>query len=549
MPQKIIRGAAYIRISDMKQEKNYSIAFQREKILTYFREQGIQIREDHIFIDTYTGKVWRQRKDLQKCLAAAKRHEFDVLGLYKLDRLSREPDDQIILREQFQYYGVKIVTLDPEEHSDDDSLAGEIVRRVYAWKAKIERQDIVQRTQDGLRQRVDEGRLLPGRKALYGYKWMDIILTDEDGKETIVPKAYYVIHEEHGKIVVRIFRMARDGMSLRSIAFSLTSESIPTPDGKKLWRYQSVSNILRNPYYIGKAAVYKTKSEFIPGEGQRKTCRTEDEWVYLPEGTVPALIDEETFYAVQMQLELNKKNSPRNNPHPQDTLLRCGMAVCGTCGHNLGVDRGPSRGKTRVRYRCPRAHKGYGECNAAPDIAASILDSLVWKEAVTFIRNPSKLEENLAKQKTSDPTKDELAVIDNLLADVISRIKNITSTIEITPPSDGRDLLLLRLDELATAKKDFENKRDLILREKINWADEQSALDDFKEWCSTVRGKFDNPDYTPTYDEKRNALERLGLLVYVYPPTHKPRIQVKTRPSGLRPSLGWKFLPTTYLTG
>ena len=150
MPQKIIRGAAYIRISDEKQEKNYSVAFQREKILTFFREQGIQIRPDHIFIDTYTGKVWRQRKDLQRCLACAKRHEFDVLGMYKLDRLSREPDDQIILREQFQYYGVKIVTLDPDEHADDDSLAGEIVRRVYAWKAKIERQDIVQRTQDGL---------------------------------------------------------------------------------------------------------------------------------------------------------------------------------------------------------------------------------------------------------------------------------------------------------------------------------------------------------------------------------------------------------------
>jgi len=546
MPQKIIRAAGYIRISDTKQEKNYSIAFQREKILAYIREQGIQIKDEHLYVDTYTGKVWRQRKDLQNCLAAAKRHEFDVLVLYKLDRLSREPDDQIILREQLQYYGVKIVTLDPEEHADDDSIAGEIVRRVYAWKAKIERQDIVQRTQDGLRQRVDEGRLLVGRRPLYGYEWKDIILTDEDGKEMIVPKAYYIIHKEHGKIVIRIFQMAKDGMSLRSIAFTLTSEGIPTPDGKKLWRYQTVSNILSNPYYIGRAAAYKTKTEFIPGEGQRTTFTTQDQWVSLPEGTVPALIDEETFYAVQAQLELNKKNSPRNNSHPEDTLLRCGMAVCGTCGHNLGVDRSPSRGKTRIRYRCPRAHKGYGECTAAPDIAASLLDSLVWKEAVTFIRNPSALEENLAKQKTNDPTKDELAVIDKLLEDVINRIKNITSTIELTPPSDGRDVLLLRLDELATAKKGFEDKRDLLLREKINWADEQLALDDFKKWCCFVQGKFDNPDYTPTYDEKRNALERLGLQVIVFPATHRPRIQVKTSPANLRPSLGRYAFPATH---
>src|SRR5713226_657611 len=114
MPKtKVLRGAGYIRVSDMKQERNYSIAFQKEKIIAHFREQGIHLAEEHIFIETYTGKVWRQRKVLQSALAAAKRHEFDILGMYKLDRLSREPDDQIILREQFQYYGVKIVTLDP----------------------------------------------------------------------------------------------------------------------------------------------------------------------------------------------------------------------------------------------------------------------------------------------------------------------------------------------------------------------------------------------------------------------------------------------------
>jgi len=535
MPQKIIRGAGYIRISDIKQEKNYSIAFQKDKIVAYFREKGIQIKEDHLFVDTYTGKVWRQRKNLQNALAAAKRHEFDVLAMYKLDRLSREPDDQIILREQFQYYGVKIVTLDPEEHADDDSLAGEIVRRVYAWKAKIERQDIVQRTQDGLRQRVSEGKLLVGRRPLYGYSW-------NDEQE----KVYYVIHEKHGQIVVRIFRLAKNGMSLRKIAFLLTEEGIPTPDNKVLWRYQTVRNILTNQFYIGRAAAYKTKTEFIPGEGEHTSFRTENEWVALPDGTVPPLIDEETFSAVQEQLTLNKKNSPRNNPHPEDTLLRCGMAVCGSCGHNLAVDRSPSRGKTRIRYRCPRAHKGYGECPSAPDIAASVLDSIIWKEAVTFIRNPKALEENLAKQRTTDPTKDELGVVDGLLEEVRSRIRNITETIETTPPSEGRDLLLLRLDELATNKKGLEDKRDTILREKINWADEQQALEDFKKWCRDKQEKLTDPDYNPSYEEKRYALERLGMRVHVFPATHHPRVEIETKPSGLRPSLGGGIFPATH---
>lgn len=379
---------------------------------------------------------------------------------------------------------------------------------------------------------MSEGKLLAGRRALYGYVWNDPI-----------EKAYYVINEEHGKIVVRIFRMALSGMSLRKIAFTLTEEGIPTPDGKTLWRYQSVRNILTNPFYIGRAIAYRTKTEFVAGEGNHTTFRPPEEWVEVPDA-VPALIDEETFYAVQDQLVRNKKNSPRNNPHPEDTLLRCGMAICGSCGHNLGVDRGRSRNKPRIRYRCPRAHAGYDECPGAPDITAAILDAFVWKEAIRIIRNPGELQENLDKQKTEDPTKDELTVIDNVLMDTATRIRNITETIETTPPSEGRMLLLQRLDELGEKKKSFEEKRDIVLRQKINWADEQIALDEFKAWCAEKRDVLTTGEVS--YAEKRNALERLGVIVTVYPSTVKDRIQIDTHPSGLRPSLGWKLFPSTY---
>ncbi len=209
---------------------------------------------------------------------------------------------------------------------------------------------------------------------------------------------------------MRLLAWQKTACHFEKLRFLLTDEGIPTPDGKSLWRYQSIRNILNNPFYIGRAAAYKTRTEFIPGEGRRKTPRSEDEWVAFPEGTVPPIIDEETFETVQLQLTRNSQNSPRNNPHPQDTLLRCGMVICGSCGHNLTVDRSKSRGRTRIRYRCPRAHKGYKECPEAPDIAASLLDSLVWKEALATIRNPSKLDDELAKQgcKTPQKTNSEL---------------------------------------------------------------------------------------------------------------------------------------------
>ena len=78
--------------------------------------------------------------------------------------------------------------------------------------------------------------------------------------------------------------------------------------------------------------------------------------------------------------------------------------------------------------------------------------------------------------------------------------------------------------------------------------DVQKALVDFKVWCTTVRSKLDSLDYVPTYEEKRNALERLGIAVYVYPAEHKPRIHFKTRPAELGTSLCGQLLPFTYST-
>ena len=152
----------------------------------------------------------------------------------------------------------------------------------------------------------------------------------------------------------------------------------------------------------------------------------------------------------------------------------------------------------------------------------------------------------LTKQRTADPTKDEIAALDILLVDVVDRIKNLTETIETTAKPEARELLTLRLGELAERKTSFEEKRDGLVREKVNWMDVQKALDDLKNWCVKIRSTVDSGEHEPTYGEKRNALERLGIVAYVYPSNHRPRIQVQTRPAELRPHLGGGILPTTH---
>src|SRR5437588_8700843 len=86
---------------------------------------------------------WRERKGLQQTLEVAKLRLVDVVIFYRLDRMARDYIDQIVIQEQLRAYGVKVITLDPDEHADDDSPTGQIVRMVYAWQANIERNHIV----------------------------------------------------------------------------------------------------------------------------------------------------------------------------------------------------------------------------------------------------------------------------------------------------------------------------------------------------------------------------------------------------------------------
>ena len=119
--EKVLRAAAYLSRSDPRNEANFSLGMQRDKITQYCQENNIFLSVDHIFFDKYTGMEWRERKGMQQTLEVAKLKLVDVVIFYRLDRMARDYIDQIVIKEQLRSYGVKVITLDPEEHADDES--------------------------------------------------------------------------------------------------------------------------------------------------------------------------------------------------------------------------------------------------------------------------------------------------------------------------------------------------------------------------------------------------------------------------------------------
>lgn len=505
------RAGIYMRVSTDKQEEGNSFEFQREKALEWIQEQGCSIDPKHIWKDSHTGTEFRERPGLTAMREAAKRGEFDILVMYKLDRLARKRLHQEIVREELQYYGVTTVTLKADEHADDDSPTGEIIRTIYGIIAEEERNNILQRTYDGTITKAKNGYLVGTGKPLYGYIY--------NGREK--ERTHYLIHPEESKVVRRIFDMAVSGKTIRQIAIALSEEGIPTPSGKNtIWRVSTVSTILANPFYIGKATYFK--KHVVKEAGKTHLIRrNESEQIELAEGVVPAIVDRETFEKVQQQLAANREKAARNNMNPQDALLRCGLVICGYCGDKMVIRRDRRNNHNKVLYICIRKSTRRGDCKGC-SILASTIDNAAWQRAVEIIRNPVLVTSIIEQRRKADPTSDARKAIKKKLAKLEREIENCTRTIREAKNHKIRAMFAEDLERLMKDQEDLEKMLKNMLSEQEEWRKTQEVLDKFTAWCNEMRDRLDDPQHEISYEEKRTACEIIGLKGLVWQHDHKP---------------------------
>ena len=122
--------------------------------------------------------------------------------------------------------------------------------------------------------------------------------------------------------------------TLYGIAKRLTDGHIPTPRGGRRWNVASVRGILCSPVYTGTA--YSERTRPVParirqsalrpvGAGHSHRPAPPDEWIAIP---VPAIISQETFDLVQVNLRKNSGRSKTLAPHPEREYLLKGLIRC-----------------------------------------------------------------------------------------------------------------------------------------------------------------------------------------------------------------------------
>jgi site-specific DNA recombinase len=503
------RAGLYIRVSDPKQERDgTSLATQEAAARAYCAERGYEIVE--VYSDVHTGQDAFQRPGLSALRAAIRARAVDVVVAHALDRLSRDQNHRGLLFSEADYAGVAIEFVTEKL---EDTPEGRLILAVRSFTAEVERLKITERTQRGIRARVEQGKLPPKARPLYGYWWRD------DAKTA------YDIDDETAAVVRRVFAEVAAGRTIRAVAKGLTAEGIATPRRNGLpWASSTLCGILKNREYTGEAVAFKRQHTRTKSGTYDVSERPEAEWVRLPDGTVPTLIDVATFEIVQRRLALNKERASRNNRAPALTLLRGGIARCGYCGGPAIVNR---VGRTPLpTYRCVGTRADRYDCPGF-GVVAHLVDRIVLAKVEELLNHPEVYTAKARQASQKDRGDDLIAELDKRSRAVAERRQRLARAVAALDDDAAASPLLDELRSLAAEAKRLQAERTEAETRRANSASADARMIDFETWCRRIAANLHELDY----DQKRRLLDDLGTTVRLWKAKHRPRWEITMQPN------------------
>jgi site-specific DNA recombinase len=239
-----MRVALYVRVSTDRQQHAQTIEQQVTQLQSYVAAHaGWTVAEEHVFRDDGYSGARLDRPGLDALRDHAARAAFDVVVVTAPDRLARNFVHQMVIMEELQRRGVRVVFCD-RPLSDDPHE--QLVTQIRGAVAEYERTLIADRMRRGRQARLRNGQLLPWTRAPYGYR-----LHPERPRDP----AAVQLDPVAAAIVQELFAAyAAGGVTLHALAAQLTARGVPTPTGRPVWRSTTIRNLLTNPAYKGQAA-------------------------------------------------------------------------------------------------------------------------------------------------------------------------------------------------------------------------------------------------------------------------------------------------------
>ncbi|WNN76244.1 recombinase family protein [Lysinibacillus capsici] len=314
------RVAIYARVSTTEQaEEGYSIDEQIRVLKEYCEDNGYFVFEEYIDRGI-SGKNITGRPAVQRLLQDAEQKKFDVVLVWKMNRLARKMVDLMNIVELLN--SKNIAFRSHTERYETETPTGKLQFQMMAAIAEYERNNIAENVKMGMIARAKEGKWNGGQ--VLGYDIVQIPDANKKRKNTQL-----VINEKEAEVVQYIFNMYTSGHGYKAIANHINKKGFLTKKGKT-FSLNAIKTIVTNPVYAGYIR-YNVRRDW--NEKRRNNINPDP---VIQKAEHPPIITEEMWSIAQSIFE--RRSGKPNRVHAGEFPLT-GIMRCPACGAGMVIGR------------------------------------------------------------------------------------------------------------------------------------------------------------------------------------------------------------------
>ena len=463
--------ALYVRVSSERQanEAHYSIPEQIDRLKSYCKAKEWNVYK--IYTDGGQSGAYLDRPALNELVKDAELKKYNMVLVYKLDRLSRRQKDTLhLIEDVFMENDIDFTSV--VENLDTSTPTGRAFIGLLSVFAQLEREQIQERMKMGKAGRAKKGKYHAGGTIPIGYNY-------ENGN--------LIINEYEAMQVRLVFDLRSQGYDIRAIERYMQEHGYKHKGNNNVessndWYSNTIRRVLKNKVYLG---LIKHHDEYFQGEHE-------------------PIIDEDLFYQLQPELEANSIKYSHNDGKYKSLLG--GIIYCEKCGakyaYNTNSVRHPERCEKTGYYGCYSRSKRVKKMVVDPNCKNKNWRSKELDESVVNEIKRLKFEEgalqSIRTTKIVD-TQDQTEQIKKRLSQIDAQISKLMDL--YTLGSIDIDIIQAKISPLTAEKGNLENTlHELLADQKPNMDDDtvMSLVDSFLE--KTKNG---------TLDERRDILSIL----------------------------------------
>lgn len=379
----------YARYSSHSQTEQ-SIEGQLHDAYAFAKKSGYHIIGEYID-RALTGKS-DERPDFQRLMDDAKKKQFQIVIVWKLDRFSRNRYDSAVYKRHLKKYGVRVVSV---MENITDSPEGIILEGLLEAMAEYYSANLAENIRRGQQESRKKGWYCGG-SIPWGYRLEDHKLIED-------PKTAPLVRE--------LYQRYADGESLASIANDFNSRGYRTARGRE-FKSSTFDKICPNASYIGE---YAYSGIVVPGLTQ-------------------PLISRE-LYEKCLERRTRNRRAPAAGRSDVNFILQ-GKLFCGECGSPMCGDAGTSKSGIRhYYYSCSaRKHKRTG-CQKKAE-KKDYIEWYVCEQTVKYILDPDRLDyiaQAVVDVYNADVSDGKISILEQSVKRLNDELNSLVDKLIITP--------------------------------------------------------------------------------------------------------------------